>query len=149
MFTVGIISDTHGKLSSSAFTALEGVDAIVHAGDIGDPAILVELACIAPVTAVRGNTDEERPLSALPALARVTLGGLRFTVTHEPRDLPRAGQDADVLVCGHTHVPLIGTRGTALWVNPGSASRARSGHGHSVALLTIIDGAATARIVTL
>ncbi|NTU59706.1 MAG: metallophosphoesterase family protein, partial [Deltaproteobacteria bacterium] len=54
---VGLISDTHGLLRPEALDALRGVDRILHAGDVGGLAVLDALAQLAPVTAVRGNTD--------------------------------------------------------------------------------------------
>src|SRR5580692_3689033 len=54
---IGVISDTHGLLRPEALAALQGSDYIIHAGDVGDPQILNELAAIAPLTAVRGNVD--------------------------------------------------------------------------------------------
>src|SRR5690606_23566081 len=58
-FRVGLISDTHGRLRPEVFDIFAGVDRIVHAGDVGDRDILIELAAIAPVTAVWGNVDYE------------------------------------------------------------------------------------------
>ena len=55
---IGLISDTHGLLRPEALDLLRGSDFIVHAGDIGAPEILVELARLAPVTAIRGNVDK-------------------------------------------------------------------------------------------
>ena len=57
MQRIGLISDTHGLLRPEAIAFLRGSDYIVHAGDIGDAAVLVELGAVAPVTAVRGNND--------------------------------------------------------------------------------------------
>jgi len=54
---IGVISDTHGLVRSEAIQALQGVDFIFHAGDIGKPQVLEELRAIAPVIAVRGNND--------------------------------------------------------------------------------------------
>jgi putative phosphoesterase len=58
MFRIGLLSDTHGLLRPEAKAFLKGSDYIIHGGDVGDPKILVELALIAPVTAVRGNNDK-------------------------------------------------------------------------------------------
>ncbi len=57
MLKIGIISDTHGLLRPEAETVLEGLDHIIHAGDIGHPHIVPRLRHIAPVTAIRGNVD--------------------------------------------------------------------------------------------
>ena len=64
---VGVISDTHGLLRPEAVAALQGSDFIIHAGDVGDPAILEKLRQIAPVTAVRGNVDRGPWTADIPA----------------------------------------------------------------------------------
>jgi putative phosphoesterase len=149
---VGIISDTHGALPQGALAALRGADAILHAGDIGDPAVLRQLGAIAPVTAVRGNTDTEGPLRRLPAVARVEIGGSRFVLAHREHSLG-AGADrdtgigADVAVYGHTHIADLTRTGSVLWVNPGSASCPRGGGPPSVAIVEVEDGCVIAEIV--
>ena len=78
---VGLISDTHGLVRPGVFDALAGVELILHAGDVGGPDILAELATIAPVLAVYGNTDPiGRP--PLPAALDEEVGGLRVHVQH-------------------------------------------------------------------
>jgi putative phosphoesterase len=62
MTTIGIISDNHGDWSSNIAKALEGVDAIIHAGDIGSYQIISKMESIAPTTAVLGNTDGDLPI---------------------------------------------------------------------------------------
>ena len=81
-FSVGVISDTHGHLYPEVKAALQGVDFIIHAGDIGSPQVLAELRLIAPVTAVRGNCDYDSWALALPARAELTLAGARLIVGH-------------------------------------------------------------------
>ena len=153
MPTIGVISDTHGPLPAAAADALQGVDAILHAGDIGDPMVLTELGWIAPVTAVRGNNDTEAPLRSLPPVVRTGIAGTRFLMTHEPRSIGRrsdaALEDVDVVVTGHTHRALVERRGSVLWVNPGSARLPRGGGGPTVAIVEVGDGPARARIVRL
>ena len=144
---VGVISDTHGTLPREVHEAFVGVDRIVHAGDVGTPAVLAELEAIAPVTAVSGNVDPAELF--LPPLANVRLGGVRVLVVHRPADVPRPLPDGvGVVVTGHTHLPVADARAGVLHLNPGSASRSR-GADRSVALLTIADGSAHARIVAL
>src|SRR5690606_20853120 len=82
---VGIISDTHGLLRPEAKAALEGCDAIVHAGDIGKPDVLGALEAIAPVTAIRGNVDKWA--DTLPDAVAVEIEGRWLYVGH---DVPRA-----------------------------------------------------------
>lgn len=144
---IGVISDTHGRLGTEALEALAGVDHIIHAGDIGDPSILMELEGIAPVTAVLGNCDSALAVFGLRPIERVRIAGIRFIVTHVPADVGCPG-DVDVVVTGHTHRPQVRRDEEVLYVNPGSPSRSR-GDGHTVALIDVVDGHARARIIPL
>jgi putative phosphoesterase len=152
-FRIGVIADTHGELPSSVKAAFAGVDAIVHAGDVGPGYALETLEAIAPVTAVCGNCDITSP-DALPIAANVVLGGVRVIVAHRDRDLGgsldpvRAG--ARVAVVGHSHVAGVGERDGVLWVNPGSPSFPRGGMPPSVAIVTVgADGSVAAEVVPL
>ena len=78
---IGLISDTHGLVRADVHRALAGVEMILHAGDVGGSEILDELALIAPVHAVLGNTDSPFELP-LPLALDLTLGGLRIHVSH-------------------------------------------------------------------
>jgi len=124
---VGIISDTHGLLRPEACAALAGSDLIVHAGDIGDPKVLAGLAEIAPVQAVRGNKDCGPWAEAIDTTAAIEVAGQWLYVLHDLHELdldPRAAGFAAVIT-GHSHRPLIETRGGVLYVNPGSAGPRR------------------------
>lgn len=123
---VGIISDTHGLLRPEALAALRGVHHILHAGDVGDPAILSVLADIAPVTAIRGNVDRGAWAEALPEAVTVAVSGLHVHMIHDRKAL-RADPSAegwDVVVSGHSHRPGI-EGGGVLWLNPGAAGPRR------------------------
>lgn len=151
---IGLISDTHGLLRPSVHDALAGVELILHAGDVGGDEILDELAIIAPVRAVNGNTDPSGN-HRLESSIHYEAGGLRIHVSHghelgvpKPEKL-LARYDADVIVYGHTHVQLVVRAGGRLVVNPGAAGPARFKLAPSVALLRIADGAAEAEIVPL
>lgn len=124
---VGIISDTHGLLRPEAELALQGVDLIVHAGDVGHPEILTRLKRIAPVFAVRGNVDTEPWAQQLPWTTVVEAGGARFYVLHNLRDLDLRPDAAklDFVVSGHTHQPENSQRLGVLYLNPGSAGPRR------------------------
>jgi putative phosphoesterase len=123
---VGLISDTHGLLRPAALSSLRGAVHLVHAGDVGAPAILAALTELAPLTVVRGNNDRGPWAEALPATARVSVGGVRLFVTHEAAHLDRhAPLAADVVVVGHSHRPLVERPPTHLAVNPGSAGPRR------------------------
>jgi putative phosphoesterase len=89
-FTIGLLSDTHiphrlRQLPGTVLEALSGVDLILHAGDVDDPAALEPLRAIAPVYAVRGNIhpqDFSDGGKALPALVELQLAGRRLVLTH-------------------------------------------------------------------
>ncbi|MCQ0972277.1 metallophosphatase family protein, partial [Paracoccus sp. TK19116] len=124
---IGVISDTHGLLRPEALDALEGVDRILHAGDIGDLSHLDALADIAPVTAIRGNIDSGHAAQALPETANLTIGGLRIHMIHDRKtlkaDLKIEGWN--VVISGHSHKPSIGEIRGILWLNPGAAGPRR------------------------
>ncbi len=145
---VGVISDTHGYVDPRLAAAFAGVDAIVHAGDVGGAHVLDALRAIAPLYAVYGNNDEQLGGLGLPPHADFALDGVRFHLVHQ---LPHArpNDDAHVVVFGHSHRPLIERRGDRLYVNPGAAGRAGFHRVQTVALLTTGGGAADARIVEL
>jgi len=143
---IGLISDTHGQLRSAVFEHFEGVDLILHAGDVGSLDILVELEAIAPVHAVIGNTDGWELRSRLPEVATVSVAGRRILVTHghllaplTPEKLRATYPDADIIVYGHTHRPLVDQATGALVVNPGAAGPARFRLKPSLAILTLDD----------
>jgi uncharacterized protein len=147
---IGVISDTHGFLPAEVHDAFAGIDAILHAGDVGSCRVLHELAAIAPVTAVRGNMDADDCRGALTPLANTVLGGVRVLVCHRMQDVPEPLPDGVALViCGHTHVPMRRQVEDVLYLNPGSASRPDGDLPGSVAILTVLDGRATAEIVGL
>ena len=152
---IGLISDTHGLLRPSVHQALAGVELILHAGDVGGDAILDELALIAPVVAVYGNTDLPGDPRLAESLER-TIGGVRIHVSHghevgapTPSKLLER-YPADVIVYGHTHRQLV-TRAAdgRLVVNPGAAGARRFDLVPSVARLTLRAGVADAELVVL
>jgi len=150
---VGLISDTHGLVRPELFTALDGVELILHAGDVGD-GVLEELSAIAPVDAVYGNTDPTDDPRLKQSIDR-DIGGLRVHVSHghelgspTPERL-LAKYDADVIVYGHTHQQKVLEANGRLVVNPGAAGQRRFKLKPSVAVLTIADGRASVRIVEL
>ena len=141
---IGLISDTHGKLRNEVFQAFEGVELILHAGDIGYPDIITELEAIAPVQAVHGNTDGFDVRERWGDVAKVTATGKQVVVVHghllgapRPENLRAAYPQADVIVYGHTHKPLLDVAETPLVINPGAAGAARFNLKPSVAILTL------------
>lgn len=164
MTRVGILSDTHGRLTLAALGALVECDYIIHAGDIGNPEILAELQEYAPVTAVLGNNDYSQDYNGkLRRFDQVTIDGVSFFVGHFPRDVRpevivrhangedvlagNGAQGAQVCVHGHIHYPVL-LRGeqaapAQLVVCPGSVSFPRMGFPASVAFVEVCDGAVT------
>ena len=147
-FRIGVLSDTHGSLDPVVLDAFEGVDRIIHAGDIGNPRVLLELETIAPVTAVLGNTDHASAALPLRPVERPRLGGIRFLVVHDARGIADPG-DARVVVMGHTHRPQVSEVGGVLYVNPGSVSAPRGGTAPGVALVEIVADHIEVRIIPL
>ena len=148
---VGVISDTHGLLRPEAVTALQGVDHLLHAGDVGDAAILAQLSTIAPVTAIRGNIDRSGECAQLPATELVELGGVTFYMLHDVKELDLDPRSAEigVVVSGHSHKPAMERRKGVLFLNPGSAGPRRFSLPITVAIVTVENGAAQAEIVEL
>lgn len=152
---VGLISDTHGHLRASVFEALEGVERVIHAGDVEDPNHLTDLGVIAPVTAVAGNVDRHDVRAVAPDEAQVDVAGVRVAVIHghqvhpDYRLLPARFPEARVIVHGHTHVPRCDSVGDVLIVNPGAAGKALKGYPPSVAILEVANGVPAVRHVEL
>jgi len=127
---IGVIADTHGLLRPEAVEALHGVDAIVHAGDVGGEHVLDGLRALAPVTYVEGNNDDGEGTD----IVRVTIGGLRILLTHilpRPHKPDRRVVDslrskpADVVVFGHSHLPHDEVIDGVRYFNPASAGPRR------------------------
>lgn len=147
---IGVISDTHGLLRPEALNALRGATHILHAGDVGDIAILDSLRAIAPVTAIRGNIDTSGPAAQLPATEAIELNGRLIYMLHSLADLdlkPEAAGFA-VVVFGHSHKPVVESRNGVLYLNPGSAGPRRFKLPISIAHL-YLDGAPRAEIIML
>ncbi len=153
MGLIGLISDTHGVMRPKALEALTGVELIIHAGDLGGT-VFEELSAVAPVHAVRGNTDPKDD-PKLPASRRIEHGGLTIFVTHgHELGVPTPAEllekyEGDVIVYGHTHRKSLHQEDGRTVVNPGEAGQRRFDARPSVALLTIADGAASVRFVEL
>ena len=124
---IGVISDTHGLLRPEALFALAGSDHIIHAGDIGEPAILDKLTDIAPLTAVRGNVDHGAWAKKIPGINVLEVGGVSIYIIHNLQELdlnPEASGFA-ALVYGHSHVAKREIKNGVLYFNPGSAGPKR------------------------
>ena len=146
---IGVISDTHGLLRPEAKAALGECDAIIHAGDIGKPDVLDELAEIAPVTAIRGNVDKWAV--DLPDTEVVEIDGRYLYVLHDLKrlDLDPKAAGFDAVIFGHSHAPSVQTRDGVLYLNPGSAGPRRFKLPIALARLTVGDAGLDATIVEL
>jgi len=148
---IGVLSDTHGLLRPEVIPTLVGVDHILHAGDVGDPAILTELSRIAPVTAIRGNIDTHGPNSLLPTTEAIELAGCLIYMLHSLDDLDLNPQAAGigVVLYGHSHQPSTELRNGVLYLNPGSAGPRRFNLPITYALLRVHNSQPQAEILHL
>jgi putative phosphoesterase len=152
---LGIISDTHGLYDEAVSDIFAGVDAIVHAGDIGKLDIIRRLEAIAPVIAVEGNNDW---FAAYPTERVEELAGHRIMIRHifgeldqldatERRLLERL--QPRVVIFGHSHRPYCQQLGQTLLFNPGSAGPRRFSLPRTVGRLTLTELNAEAEIIYL
>jgi uncharacterized protein len=152
---IGVVSDTHDYLDPQLKDVFEGVDHIVHAGDIGMPWLILQLEEIAPVTAVLGNTDDSG--INYREVEIVTLGGRKFFVHHQvdpanPDDKIKRRiirENPDIVVFGHTHKQFCETIGATLYLNPGYAGKQRFNLPRSVAILNCDPDGITADFIEL
>ena len=155
---LGVISDTHGMLRPAVAEVFRGVDRILHCGDVGSPKILDKLALIAPVSAAYGNTDGFDVRNRSSRVVRLDCGGRVLVALHGDQfGMPTAAvlrsefPDAEIILFGHTHKPLIEqlTDGPTV-MNPGAAGAVRISCRPTVGVMELTDGnAPVARIVEL
>jgi hypothetical protein len=148
---IGIISDTHGLLRPEALTPFMGAERIVHAGDIGSPAVLEKLQTMAPVLAVRGNNDKAPWSNELPETLLFEVRGHTIHVLHDVSQLDMSPKAAGVavVISGHSHKPGIEEHEGVLFINPGSAGPRRFRLPIAVAKLYVTDDSVNAEIVEL
>jgi len=138
---IGVVSDTHNFLDPRVLELFQGVDHILHGGDVGLPSTILQLEQIAPVTAVLGNTDD--PSHRYRLTETIDLAGRKFLVHHivNPRALDEGlekrikREKPAVVVFGHTHKPFCEQIGEVLFFNPGYAGKSRFGMERSAAIL--------------
>lgn len=148
---VGVISDTHALLRAEAVAALEGVDHILHAGDVGNFDFIEALQRIAPVTAIRGNVDIYGPCAELPATEVIELDGTLIYMLHsiDQLDIHPHAAGFGVVIYGHSHKPSVTTKDGVLYLNPGSAGPRRFSLPVTLAKLYLEGGERRAEIVSL
>jgi putative phosphoesterase len=108
---IGLISDTHGLVRPEAVAALKRSDLIIHAGDIGKPAVLAALQAVAPLVAIRGNNDRGAWARKIPDILDLNVDGFSIRVIHDVNDLDRAAAAGfHAVISGHSHKPGVITR---------------------------------------
>ena len=143
---IGLISDTHGLLRPEAIVAMEGCDVILHAGDVGGSLMIDTLVQFAPTFAVGGNCDIEE---IFPDYFTAIYGGKKLLMYHGHLPVDEQAFEPDIVITGHSHVPLIDGDKKILRINPGSAGPKRFNLPVTVARLSISSGTSIARIITL
>jgi putative phosphoesterase len=148
---IGVISDTHGLLRPEALTPFMGAERIVHAGDIGSPAVLEKLETMAPVVAIRGNNDKAPWAENLPESLLFEVRGHIIHVLHDLAqiDLSPKAAGVSVVISGHSHKPGIEEHEGVLFINPGSAGPRRFRLPIAVAKLYVADDSVRAEIIEL
>lgn len=150
-YSIGVISDTHGHIPPGLTSAFKDVDLIIHAGDIGEEAVLHKLSKIAPVAAVRGNMDYGKWTAPLPDTETIEIGQIVLYVLHIAHQL--AGDPAisgcKAVISGHTHRADIHEKKGVVYINPGSASYPKFGHPPSVALIRIKGDDLSVKLIPL
>jgi uncharacterized protein len=154
---IGVIADTHGLFDPAILQHFQGVDHIIHAGDIGGGSVIEQLGAIAPVTAVSGNVDGYE-LSGFPPETVIELASFRIAIRHilfEGGKLTREGrmflerEQPDICVFGHTHQPRIEWFGKILLCNPGSAGPKRFRLSRGVSLLHLAKAEVESQLIPL
>ncbi len=148
---IGVISDTHGLVRPEVLKAFQGVELIIHAGDVGDPGVLEALRAVAPVVAVRGNVDRGEWAQGLKDTEVLEVGGFRLYVLHNAQDLDLAPAAAGfrAVISGHSHQPLVREQDRVLFLNPGSAGPRRFRLPVSVVILRLEGNSLGAELVEL
>lgn len=134
---IGVISDTHGLLRPKVVKALEGVERIIHAGDLDTPEILNALEKIAPVTAVRGNMDRGGWARNLRKTEILEVNDCLLYVLHDLNtlDLDPVAAEFKVVIHGHSHVHSRVNENGVLYLNPGGAGYRRFNYPISLSIL--------------
>jgi uncharacterized protein len=162
LMAVAIISDTHLPRGARALPAacldrLRAADAILHGGDLIELSVLAQLEALGPpVHAVRGNVDSAELQARLPLTRIVDVDGARIAMVHDGGPAPgrlarlrRRFPDADAVVFGHSHLPLLEQGDGFTIFNPGSPTDRRRAPRHTMGMLTIVDGRPEFELVDL
>ena len=154
---IGVITDTHGLYDPAIERHFAGVAEILHAGDIGDPAVIQRLRRMAPVMAVSGNVDRYEA-SGFPRRRLLQRAGLKIAVCHVLYEKGKMTAEAeawldrvrpDVCVFGHSHRPTVGRHGRTMLFNPGSAGPKRFSLPRGIGILTVVGGHTVPTVIRL
>jgi putative phosphoesterase len=150
---IGVISDTHGLVRPEVYDVFEGVDLILHAGDIGSRDVIIELEAIAPVKAVAGNVDVDL-FHLFKEKMKIPIGKHVFHLQHIVEKIPEETTDkreavSEFVVFGHSHQPLAKQVGNTLYFNPGSAGPRRFKLPVAVGIISINDETVSEEVVRL
>lgn len=148
---IGLVSDTHGLLRPEVVSLMDGVDHIVHAGDVGGRDIVARLREMAPVSVVRGNTDGDPYGRSLPLTEVLEVEGHTLYVIHilEELDLDPEAAGMAAVIYGHTHRPQVEDRRGVLYVNPGSCGPRRFSLPVTVARMSVSPAGLEVRLIPL
>jgi putative phosphoesterase len=158
MTRIGVLSDTHNNLHGAIPDLFEGVEMILHAGDIETMQLLTKLQRIAPVVAVRGNMDPSSVPDTLPVYRVIRTAEKNILITHRvgnpvkpPQSLRERLQQVrpDVVVFGHTHHPFNETIAGILFFNPGTAGKMRHGYPLTAGVLEIDNSGIRGNVIYL
>ena len=146
---IGVLSDTHlvdRPVPDRVIELLEGVDLILHAGDILEMAVIEQLSGVAETLAVKGNMDHGDASRLLPEKRIIGAEGFKIGLTHgygPPSNMTRKVRakfdDVDCVVFGHTHRPLIKERGGVIFFNPGSPTDRMFTSRNTIGFLEVTD----------
>lgn len=136
MIRLAVISDTHNVLQPQVMDIIKSCDGVIHAGDFAREAVLDELRQRSRVYAVRGNNDRAWA-GALKDTLRFEIGGVRFFMTHDKRNVDWNLNGVDIVIFGHSHKYFQENIDGRLWLNPGACGRPRFGGALSMAVLEI------------
>ncbi len=137
MHKIGVISDTHGLLRENVKEVLCTCDAIFHGGDINSYQTIEQLEAIAPLYAVRGNTDTKEWASRLPLTCSVTLYGIKIFMIHNKNQIREDVSGYDVVLYGHSHKYEQLQKDGQIWLNPGSCGARRFSLPVTMAVMTV------------
>ncbi|MBB5264321.1 hypothetical protein HNP82_001432 [Catenibacillus scindens] len=142
MIKIAVLSDTHNLLRPQVLEIAAGCQAIIHAGDFSRESVLDAFRPLGNIYVVRGNNDQSWA-GYLKDTLRFQIGGIRFFLTHNKKDVDRRLDDVDVVIFGHSHKYFQQMIDGRLWLNPGSCGYSRFGGEVTMAVMEIDENSRT------